>query len=153
MSWLSTKTLLDKVTRNGDLKTRSAFYGIYPIDKLPDFIPHLPIFIIINTHTHNLPGEHWKCVFIDENKRGEVFDPLAYPMSNILIRWMNRFCRRWKVNRKSYQQPMTATCGAFVLYYLLTRLNSRSLENVSSLFSHMLYKNERHIRMFYRTLK
>ena len=40
MSWLSDKQLNEKVQKNGDKKIREAFHGVYPLDELPQFIPH-----------------------------------------------------------------------------------------------------------------
>ena len=153
MSWLSNRKLIEKVKYNGDWKTLKAFYGVYPIDELPAFIPHLPIIIIINTHTHNLEGEHWKTIFIDRDKCGEVFDSLALPMSYILIQWMNRFTRKWKRNRQSFQHRLSATCGAYALYFTLRRLNVPSLEYFTNSFSDSTVVNERKIRDFYNRLK
>lgn len=153
MSWLSTRQLTNKVKKNADIHSKNAFYGIYPIDKLPKFIPHYPVFLIVNTHAHNLDGEHWKAVYIDKNRYGEVFDSLAQPMSDFLIRWMNRFTRKWKVNNKTFQHEKSTTCGAFVLFYILTRLTFPSLEAFSRSFSHALHVNERNVLAFYRSLK
>ena len=153
MSWLSNRKLIEKVKYNGDLRTLQAFHGVYPIDKLPTFVPHLPILIIVNTHTHNLEGEHWKTIFIDCDKSGEVFDSLALPMSYILIQWMNRFTRKWKTNPRSYQHRLSATCGAFALYFTLNRLYVNSLEDITNTFSRSPAVNERSILAFYNRLK
>ena len=77
----------------------------------------------MNTQAYNLEGEHWKTIFIDEKRRGEVFDSLAQPMNMTLIQWMNRFTHKWTRNRKVYQHKRSTTCGAFALYYILKRLN------------------------------
>lgn len=153
MSWLSDKQICEKVRKNGDLKTRNAFYGVYPIDTLPEFIPYLPIFIVVNTQTHNLEGEHWKTIFINKERFGEVFDSLAQPMSDLLIRWLNRFTRRWKRNPKIYQHVKSTTCGAFALYYILKRLDCPSLNNFTQSFRKSLNDNERLVRSFYKKLK
>jgi len=153
MSWLSDRQLIDKIRRNADEKTWRVFNGVYPIDQLPEFVSHYPIFIIINTDTHNLGGNHWKAVFIDEKRRGEVFDSLALSMNEMLVRWMNRFTRSWKCNRKSYQHPFSATCGAFVLYFILTRLNAPSLDSVTQRSTATLYDNETFVRSFFSCLK
>ena len=154
MSWLSDDDISRKVRRNGNEKCQAAFYGVYPLDALPHFIPHLPLFIVVNTQTTNLEGEHWKTIFIDKNRRGEVFDSLAQPMNAILIRWMNRFTRRWKKNRKVYQKAKSATCGAFALYYIMKRLDFPSLDSFTShSFSNSLSDNELVVRKFYKTLK
>jgi len=154
MSWLSDKQITNKVRRNGNLKCREAFYGVYPSDKLPKFIPHLTVFLVVNTQTSNLKGEHWKTIFIDKKRRGEVFDSLAQPMSTMLIGWMNRFTRSWKKNRKRYQHEKSTTCGAFALYYILKRLNFSSLDSFTSKsFSSSLTANERLVCKFYKALK
>ena len=153
MSWLSSRQLVNKVRRNADEKTWRAFYGVYPIDNLPKFIPHLPIFIIVNTDTHNLPGTHWKCIFIGKDRRGEIFDSLAQPINDMLVRWINRFTRKWKTNHKCYQRSSSSTCGAFVLYFILSRLAAPSLETVTKVMKHSLYDNECFVRSFYHSLK
>lgn len=153
MSWLSDNDIVEKVRKNADTKASIAFFNVYPIDKLPDFVPYLPIFIVVNTHTHNLQGEHWKTIFINENRYGEVFDSLAQPMNDLLIRWMNRFTRRWKTNRKVYQHPKSTTCGAFALYYVLTRLDYPSLDAFTQSFSASINDNECLVRSFYEKLK
>ena len=153
MSWLSTKQLIDKVRCNADEKTWRAFDGVYAIDDLPSFVSRLPIFIIVNTDTHNLSGSHWKCIFINADRCGEIFDSLAQPVNNILIRWMNRFTHKWKTNRKCYQHSSSSSCGAFVLYYLLSRLGVRSFDAVTKVMKRSLYDNERFVRNFYHRLK
>ena len=153
MSWLSDRQLKSKVKKNADDNTKKAFLGVYPIDKLPKVIPHFLMFLIVNTHTHNLGGEHWKAIFIDKNRYGEVFDSLARPASDLLTRWMNQWTRKWKTNSKTFQHASSSTCGAFTLYYVLTRLSFPSLEKLSRSFSHALHVNERNVHAFYRCLK
>lgn len=153
MSWLSSKQIQDKVKKNASEEVKNAFYGVYPIDKLPDSIPHLPIFIVVNTDTHNLDGEHWKTIFINKDRYGEVFDSLAQPMSNLLIRWMNRYTRRWKKNYKVYQHSRSTTCGAFALYYILKRLDHSSFYSFTQTFSRSIPKNECLVQSFYNVLK
>ena len=58
MSWLDNNDIIDKIQYNADNETWQAFDDVYPIDMLPNAIPHYPLFIVINTHTKNLPGEH-----------------------------------------------------------------------------------------------
>ena len=153
MSWLTDRQLRRKVESNANEKTKEAFYGVCPLDGLPRRIPHLPVFIIVNTQTHNLSGEHWKTIFIDKNRDGEVFDSLGQPMNAMLISFMNRFTRRWKRNHKVYQHKNSATCGAFALYYILRRLDCPSLKCVTQAFSSSLNANEKIVERFYKSLK
>ena len=153
MNWLSDEEICTKVEKNANEETYKAFYGVYPLDRLPSFVPHLPIFIVINTQTHNLGGEHWKSIFIDKNRDGELFDSLAQPMNAMLIRWMNRFTRRWKKNRKVYQRRNSTTCGAFAVYYILNRLDYSSLDSFTQSFSPSLNANECLVHKFFNALK
>ena len=153
MSWLTTETIITKIERNANDKTKQAFHGVCPIDKLPRFIPHYPFFVVVNTHTHNLKGEHWIVILIDKDKRGELFDSLALPVSNFINRWMNTFSRKWKTNTIAYQHPKSATCGAFVIFYVLKRLSYKDFPTFKTVFTSKLYKNEITVLSFYNKLK
>ena len=151
MSWLTGKQLETKILKNADPETRKAYGGVFSIDQLPFAIPQYPYFMIINTQSHNLPGEHWKTVFIDREKRAEVFDSLALPLSNILIRWLNRFTRSFSVNRLFYQHPLSPSCGAFSLYFVLNRLHNPKC--VTDMFDTALHDNVTRVMKYYETLK
>ena len=153
MSWLSTEDLLRKVKRNSNSDISKVFHGVYPIDKLPKFVSHRPYLIIVNTHTHNLEGEHWICVFINDNREGEVFDSLANVPNAILSQWLNRFTCRWKRNECIYQSPLSATCGAYVLYYCLNRLNFDTLQDFLQTFTKKPLVNDILVLDFYDRLK
>lgn len=153
MSWLFTNDLLQKIGRNSNDETRRAFYGIYPLDKLPKFIPHRPFLMIVNTHTHNLDGEHWICIFIDDSRQGELFDSLAITNNVILSQWLNRFTRRWTRNNCTYQNPLSATCGAYVLYYCLNRLKFDSFQKFLQMFNVSPLVNDTLVLDFFKTLK
>ena len=153
MSWLSSKQLVDKVRKNADRETLLAFYGVCAIDDLPEFIHARPFLMIVNTHTKNLPGEHWIAILIDENKNGEVFDSLAQPVSSILIRWLNRYTNKWKKNGRTFQHALSSSCGAFVLYFILNRLHVKDFETLTALFSKAPSVNEISVNAFFRCLK
>ena len=48
--------------------------GVFTLDKIPILEPGG---FIVNTHTSNLPGEHWIAVHINPSEI-KVFDPLGY---------------------------------------------------------------------------
>ena len=153
MSWLSGNTIIQKIEKNADAKTLNAFKGIYPIDKLPEFIPSYPFIIIVNTHTHNLNGEHWLAILIDENKNGELFDSLALPVSTHILRWMNKFTRKWLTNGTAYQNLLSTSCGAFVIFYVLKRLFYKDFLSFKREFSLKPYENERIVLKHFYNLK
>ena len=151
MSWLSEEKMSRLIKRNADKFTQDAFQGFYSIDTLPESIARYPFFMIVNTQARNLEGEHWLIVFIDKERRGEIFDSFALPLANILIRWINRFSRSFSNNKLMYQHPLTGTCGSFVLYFLMNRLSDSKC--ISHKFTSSLVENEKRIMSFYHSLK
>ena len=153
MSWLSGEAIQQKVQYNADDTTWKAFDSVYSVDTLPSSITHYPIFIVLNTHPHNLKGQHWKVIFIHEDRRGELFDSLALPPNIPTQQWLNKHTRQWKRNARAFQHPLSASCGAFVLYFILNRLRVRRFESICQKFSTNLHANEKMIRKFYNELK
>ena len=153
MSWLAGHELEKLIQKNADAKTRKAFLGVYAMDDLPHRIPHLPALLIINTHTSNLLGEHWKAIYISKDRHGEIFDSLALPTSTRLMQWMNSFTRKWTRSPLTVQNPHSATCGAFVLYFILTRLHVPTFMSCLQLFSRDLYNNDKLMMNFVSKLR
>lgn len=153
MSWLDNHDIVDKILYNADDETWNAFHDVYPIDMLPNAIPHYPIFIVINTHTKNLPGQHWKAVFIKNDKSAEVFDSFALPLNTFTENWLDKFSRKWKVNSRAYQHSSSALCGAYVLYFILNRLKYDNYKSFLKNFSLNVRDNDRMIDEFYRSLQ
>ena len=152
MSWLTNQELKQAILRFGDANVCYAFQGVYPINQLPHVVEP-PAFIIVNTDVHNLPGTHWMVLFVDKDLSGEVFDSLAYPLCNAVIRFMNRHTRHWTFNRLSYQYPLSPTCGVFVLYYVTQRLYYDSLKQFCNTLSTDMFVNERLMHKFYLSLQ
>lgn len=151
MSWLSEKQLIRCIKRNADEATLDAFQGVYMIDELPQAVTRYPCLIIINTQAHNTPGEHWIAAFVGKNRRGEIFDSLAMAVPILLNRWMNTFAISFQRNNLQYQHPTSARCGAYVLFYVLKRLNKSKC--VRENFSSSLSDNEQRVSEFYQMLK
>lgn len=150
MSWLTNHQLERAIVRHGDRRVQMAFQGIFPLDRLPHLDMRGPLFLILNTDVENLPGRHWKAIFIDENNYGEVFDSLALPLSDRLIRFMNNHTTKWTRNTTMLQHPLSAQCGIYVLYFVTQRLYADSLSDLISIFSPSLLENERLMYQFYK---
>ena len=149
MSWLSGKEILQSVKRLGDSRCCMAFKGVYPINGLPSSV-EAPAFYVINTDAHNLPGTHWKAIFIDTDNIGEVFDPLSLPISNTLIRFMNSHSWKWITNYQTFQHPLSAKCGVYAIYYITQRLYYSSLSDFCQTFSNDVNVNEKLMTKFYK---
>lgn len=153
MSWLTTEDLERALIQHNDPSVLNAFQGIYPNNMLPTTNLHVPLFIVVNTDPHNLAGQHWKVIYINEDYCGEVFDSLALPLSNHVIQFMNRWTRSWRTNRTMFQHPSSKQCGVYVLYFITQRLKYSTLTRFCQSLSFSLLENERKMRAFYRTLQ
>ena len=154
MSWLSNADIEQALAHYDDDRVKHAFRGIYPNDALPKTSQlKPPLFLIVNTDPHNLPGRHWKVIYIGEQYHGEVFDSLALPLSNHVIQFMNQHTVKWKTNRQMFQHPQSTQCGVYVLYYVTQRLNHVSLHSLCQTLSSNLTQNEKSMSRFYRRLQ
>ena len=148
INWLTTLDLENFIQTFASNKTKSAFLGVFSINQLPKRIPRVPLFFIINTNSDNLPGQHWKAIFISKTHHGEIFDSLASPTSLILEQWMNSHTRHWSISTLVLQNPLAPSCGGYVLYYVMTRLNHKSLKDCIKLFSENVFDNDRIVQLF-----
>ena len=155
VKWLTSKQLNKVIHDNGTPLIKASFLGVFAINTLPREIPPLPVLLIVNNDTSNLPGRHWKAVFISCERHGEVYDSLVTPISIALEHWMNRFTLKWTCSTKTVQYPLSPSCGAYVLHYILHRIGEPSLSKYTErYFVPDLHINELLIRHFmYNKLK
>ena len=152
MSWMTGIELESLIRAFVDDDTEAAFLGIFAMDCLPKAIQRLPTLFIVNTQTSNLPGQHWKAVYISSNKYGEVFDSLAMPVGLLLQNWMNTYTHQWKQSKRIIQSPLSAFCGAFAAYFILNRLKAKSMKKCLEVFKRDLYYNDVLVETFVKTL-
>jgi len=96
------------------------FRGVYPLDKMPKSLV-APSNIVINTHTHNLPGEHWLAVSYQKSGLIYAFDFFGLYYPTLLQNYLQRLKRRSgpvKYNRTQFQEVHEKTCGHYCIAYL-----------------------------------
>ena len=149
--WLSTQDLQYFIHTFANAKTKDAFLGVFPINHLPQHLPRFPVLFIINTNTSNLPGQHWKAIYVSKSREGEVFDSLATPVCLILEHWLNTFTSKWTISTLILQNPLSPSCGAYVLYFIMSRLNHTSLKSCIAPFSTNVFDNDERMELFMKT--
>lgn len=86
MNAVQLSAVMDKISAN------THFLGVLACDQLPKTpVQNLPSSVIINTHSSDLPGEHWLAVYITEDRVGCFFDSFGneptrcfhYPSTNL----------------------------------------------------------------------
>lgn len=103
------------------------FIGVFAIDDLPKFTttPKIPFRFIVNTHTRNLPGEHWIAVSCEDSHIALLFDPLGFYYPHQLMHYLTKICTKIYFNKIQYQHPKSRICGQLCLEFL------KSLKNLS----------------------
>ena len=149
IKWLTTLDLENYIDKYGSKDTKAAFLGVFAINHLPKRIPYLPLLFIVNTNTANLPGQHWKAIYVSNDHIGEVFDSLATPLSIQLQCWMNTFTNKWSLSNLVIQNPLSPTCGAYVLYFVMTRLKRCETSNETVKFTNNVFLNDQLVKKFY----
>lgn len=123
----------DKITKIANALTNQNFGGTCSIDNIPQHVNENNS-IIINTHSSNLPGEHWIAVY----RKGQcyhLFDPLGfYYPSKIISHFRER--GSVKLNKIPLQPLNSKICGELCLYWIVSQMRSihKGNNHVSSRF-------------------
>lgn len=122
MSLLSNIQLRNKMRSCSNHYSKRHFLGVFSRDSLPKKVDNYPCTLIINTDTKNLPGKHWIAIYISSFKEGEFFDSFGCEPPQDVALWMNKFTNKWKkLNSVRLQNPLSTTCGKFVLLFVNER--------------------------------
>ena len=141
----------EKLSHFPNLKKK--FGGIFSADTLPIKLKPKS-FIICNTDVEKGPGKHWYCVVKIDSSTIECFDSLGvnYEKKKFLAeKFKQRGVSKIKFNVTQVQSSDTATCGLFVLYFLVHRLHNKDLgftDLLNEIFVASIEENERLIHSF-----
>jgi hypothetical protein len=121
-----------QITRilRSDPCTQSIFRGVFACDMLPKGKFTYPSAFVCNTDPHSKPGQHWVAIYLDNDGCGEYFDSYGLaPDDDILPIYTQKYLKTflqkhttsWTYNTTSLQNPVTAVCGQYCVFYLLHR--------------------------------
>jgi hypothetical protein len=109
-----------------------SYIGTFSLNTVPSS-PSNSFSFIVNTHTENLPGQHWIAVrgISDE---AWIFDPLALPPPFALCNHLLLHCHMNKLYccKTQVQPSFTQTCGHHCVFFLLTNSAASSESVVTS---------------------
>lgn len=126
----------------GDPCARGVFAGVFPCDRLPRSIKHLPSGYVWNTAPYDTDG-HWVALFVDERGNGEFFDSFGLePLQKSFIRFLNKHCTSWTFNETRLQGLTSHVCGQYCIFYLLHRCRGFSLETIVHMFGQCFEDND-----------
>ena len=96
------------------------FVGVFSLDRLPKRLT-APSNLIVNTHTHNLPGQHWIAVSYKTGGVVYAFDPLGLYYPYLLQKYLSELPNhpRIRYNHRQYQSLTERTCGYYCIAWLI----------------------------------
>ena len=136
---------------NNDVYMNNANIKILSCDELMIISMSYPFLCIVNTDERYLPGKHWICIYIDENKYCIFWDSLGLPphsYKKYFMQFIDRYCEGYCYLNEPLQAKNTQTCGLYCLYFLYYICRH---ENVNSILYNLnnTQLNETIIRKFY----
>lgn len=127
-----------------DIHARRIFRGVFARNKLPDIVHHnkgRPSSFVINTDPHYKPGSHWVGVFFNGKGHCDYFDSFSFPpLHDDISRFIAKNSFTWSSNKRLMQPLDTATCGLYVIYFIIMRSRGHSVTRA------MTYFHPRHFR-------
>lgn len=139
--------------------TKKTFRGVFPSDWLPKQRLHRrPVGLVVNTHPHNLPGEHWLAIYLTADGRGEFFDSYGHdPSSPLFLKSIVKFLRK-NANETIFQTRQlqasdSVVCGHHCIFFLQLRNMGLSFEQILELYSDDLAQNDLMVEQFVKSQK
>lgn len=128
--------------------TRKPFYGVFPCDMLPrEKLLQRPVCLVINTHPHNLPGEHWLAIYLTEENTGEFFDSYGHPPDHPLfpktiVKFLRKNASKTMFQPRAVQASDSVVCGYHCVFFLQHRCKGLTFKTIQELYSHDLQRND-----------
>lgn len=152
MNLLSNIQLRNKMRSCSNHYSKRLFLGVFSRDSLPKKVDYYPCTLIINTDTKNLPGKHWVAIYISSFKEGEYFDSFGCEPSQDVALWMNKFTIKWKkLNSTRLQNPLSTTCGKFVLLFVNERPLVNNYSSIKSRFHEDTVVNDDYVNHYFQS--
>lgn len=139
--------------------TRRTFFGVFPCDMLPRArLLQRPVSLIVNTHPHTLPGEHWLAIYLTEDKNGEFFDSYGHPPDHPLfpetiMKFLTKNARKIAFHPQQIQAPDSVVCGHHCVFFLQQRCKGLTFKQIQELYSYDLQGNDRMVLQFIKNKK
>jgi len=109
------------------MRKDASYVGTFSMNRIPHLPPRLTSSFIVNTDSHNLPGQHWIAVRMIQD-HAWIFDPLAYPPPPTLCQHLLFHCHIRVIHICSIpvQPRNTVSCGQHCIYFLYVNLPAPS---------------------------
>jgi hypothetical protein len=104
-----------------DKCTQNRFIGVFARDELPTRLVY-PCCFVLNTHTSDLPGEHWLALHYDVKKICHFYDSYGlHPDYYSLTNYITRTSSGWYFNSSQSQSFNSFICGYYCVLFLMLK--------------------------------
>ena len=134
--------------------TRKTFHGVFPSDMLPrGRLQQRPVSLVVNTHPHNLPGEHWLAIYLSDDKKGEFFDsyghaPTHQQFPKTIMKFLRRNASVTIFQPRQLQAPESSVCGYHCVFFLHHRSKGLTFKQIQEMYSRDLGRNDQMVEHF-----
>ena len=141
------------------LQRDKTFLDVYPCDLLPrNLITKRPTGIVVNTHPHTMPGEHWLALYLPAKGPGEFFDSYGVDPDNpripeTITAFLWRQGKEIIFQKRQLQNPSAVTCGYHCVFFLQNRTKGLPFDQILKLYSEDATKNDRMVVEFVKNRK
>ena len=115
-------TVIDRILR----KNCGIYHGVFAYDELP-IIDACPAVIVVNTDPSTRPGQHWICIYFDEDGHGEFFDSFGLKPKRVFERYMDEHCIAWTFNKRQLQSLVSRFCGHYCIWFCIMKFRKIAL--------------------------
>ena len=129
---------------NSDSRTCHQFLGVFAADLIPQNMSGNTM-ATVNCCNHNMGGEHWIALFMNNNGCLEFFDsyalsPNTYNLKSKLPKTSQIVC-----NKKRIQGMFTEVCGYYCLYYIYFKARGYQMGVITEKFSNDFPHNDNYV--------
>ena len=150
---MNNREIIALLTR--DPRARRVFRGVFPRDKLPQYVKGVSAYVINTDHSQG-PGKHWVCVWFDGQGGAEYFDSFGVPPTlEPVLRFIQRNTvnDRFSYNKRLFQNLLSSACGLYVMYYVLMKSRGARLSRVQQVFNpYRLRANDNRVRSLVKNM-
>jgi hypothetical protein len=134
-------------------RCKGQFLGVFSSDTLPSVIRKRPALLVCNTDPSDRSGEHWICIYIDENRHGEFFDSFGRSAGMPFNNYMNTHCIHWTYNSTQLQSIISTYCGHYCVFYCLYRSRGIDMNRIVGMFTSDTGVNDYLVQKFVLKIK
>ena len=131
-----------------DAKTAFHYLGVFPANKIPNYMPPNSC-AIINNKNHYEMGEHWIALHMNRNDVLEFYD--SYGMNANFYKLTRKLPRHRRIlyNKRHLQHLLSTVCGYYCLHFLYYKTRGYTLSYVNRNFCRDQNSNDNYV--YYKT--